>query len=400
MDDFVAASDEPESASASGPAEALPLDILDAVNADLKFAINRIVFKDIEANNFTASLTAGSGRFTLSDTALKLADGALTAELSGQKQGKALATEGKFAAKGVEAAQLIAMVSDLDLLEGAANTAIAFNSRGVTSDEIAANLSLTGSMDAPELVLKGIDIVDRFCGVLDTLEKVPQNSDDWRSLAMNQLEKRYGSSSTSPVTTPNDPAASLSASAAKTQRTQFKPIDMRFSLKGPAAEIGELKADLESIEARASGKFNTKSLDFRVPFTLQIADFAKGIERCVKIPDYVRRAKIPLVCRGNFASITPSTCVPDVSALRSDAKQYLAGAFEKEKAAVKAEAEAKIAAEKARLDARVAKEKAELEARKEQKKAELEAKLDAERKAAEEKAKDKVKDRLKGLLGG
>ena len=400
LSDFVDTSEDSKQTAAEldQTQQPLPLDLLDAIAAEIKLSVDELSYKEIQAKQLASKISVGNGRFSITDTSFNLADGKVLADLSGQQRNGQLAIEGLVNADSVESSSLLRMVSDVDMLAGSTFTQMKFSSIGSTTQALSDAIKLSGEVNAPQLIVKGVDLVNQFCGVLDIVDSVPKNSEDWKSLAMSQLSKRYPEAG---ATLGAEKPAGRSNDAAKStnEQTEFKPINLSFSLDGAKAQLNKLDASLENIEAKASGRFDTKTLDFRVPFTLRVADFAKGIDRCVNIPEAVRKATIPLVCRGNIASIGPTSCVPDVTALRNSGRSYLDAVVDTKKAEIKAMADAKINAEKARLEAKLDKEKAELEAKRLEKEAELKAELDEKRERAEDKIKEKAKDKLKSLFG-
>ena len=374
-------------------AEELPLDLLDAAALLAKIQVKEITFDKINAKNFRSAIELGSGKFAIRDTALDLADGSVGFTVTGRRKGQNLETSGDFEGSGLESAKMLSMFSDLDMISGVTNTEVKFQSLGNTSEELISNLTLDGTFGSQDMLVKGVDIVSQFCSVLDILESIPDSSADWKQLAVNQISKKFPQAENQNAE--DTQAGRASAKKSGNDRTEFKPISLAFSLQGENARLDNLEASIENIKASANGRFNTKTLDFRVPFTLQVADFAKGVERCVAIPERIRQVKIPLVCRGKLDSIGPTSCVPDVSALRSSGKNYLNAIVDTKKTELKARANAKIEAEKARLDERIAKEKSELKERED----ELKKRIDEKREEAENKAKEKAREKLKSLFG-
>jgi AsmA protein len=345
IDDYLAptadTAEEPAQAAAAGDEEIIPLETLQALQADVRVDFDKLIVGDLPLTQARLRLTADEGLITLESLSANLYDGALATKGTLDARGDTAIISFE---SGVEALPLAPLMKDLELdeklqLTGAINATAKGQTQGLTLNALTDNAKGQARVAGAQVRLAPLNIEQKFCEIVHLVNKTDAPKQVWPNYT--ELSELSGS---------------------------VRLADGVIQVDQMTAGVAQLAVGVEGVVDLADDAYN-----LGLPLTLM--DNQTSPNGCrVKSDFWLDRTLTLLRCRGSLEGLNPvSDCRPDAEGLTKLVRDF--GAYK-----VKEKHGEKIEAAEQKLD---------------EKKDELREKL--QEKIGTEEGK-KVEDRLRRLL--
>jgi len=340
--------------------ELIPVDLIRSLNGHVGVVFEGLTVKKLKIDKIELDSTQANGLVKIYPLRASLYKGDITSKVSLDVRGNTPVVDISPAIDGVQIQPLLVDFMDMDKIAGATYLNGDLSARGNQIDALMSSLQGDLLVEIKNGALVGTNLTKTVCEGIAAIRKESINDD------------QFG---------PDTPF--------ETMRFPAHIVNGKVSTPG-------LKISSAGIQVTGDGVVSLpdSSLDYQANVGIAGSELDKACRVNVKLT----KLAFPIVCKGQFSDDPAGLCRPDIKGfgtLFADlAKDELKLKLDVEKARLKekeaelkAELEVKKQAEKARLEAKLAAEKARLK-----------AELDEKRQAEAERAKEKLKEKLKSLF--
>ena len=340
--------------------ELIPVDLIRSLNGHVGVVFEGLTVKKLKIDKIELDSTQANGLVKIYPLRASLYKGDITSKVSLDVRGNTPVVDISPAIDGVQIQPLLVDFMDMDKIAGATYLNGDLSARGNQIDALMSSLQGDLLVEIKNGALVGTNLTKTVCEGIAAIRKESINDD------------QFG---------PDTPF--------ETMRFPAHIVNGKVSTPG-------LKISSAGIQVTGDGVVSLpdSSLDYQANVGIAGSELDKACRVNVKLT----KLAFPIVCKGQFSDDPAGLCRPDIKGfgtLFADlAKDELKLKLDVEKARLKekeaelkAELEVKKQAEKARLEAKLAAEKARLK-----------AEFDEKRQAEAERAKEKLKEKLKSLF--
>lgn len=340
--------------------ELIPVDLIRSLNGHVGVVFEGLTVKKLKIDKIELDSTQANGLVKIYPLRASLYKGDITSKVSLDVRGNTPVVDISPAIDGVQIQPLLVDFMDMDKIAGATYLNGDLSARGNQIDALMSSLQGDLLVEIKNGALVGTNLTKTVCEGIAAIRKESINDD------------QFG---------PDTPF--------ETMRFPAHIVNGKVSTPG-------LKISSAGIQVTGDGMVSLpdSSLDYQANVGVAGSELDKACRVNVKLT----KLAFPIVCKGQFSDDPAGLCRPDIKGfgkLFADlAKDELKLKLDVEKARLKekeaelkAELEVKKQAEKDRLEAKLAAEKARLK-----------AELDEKRQAEAERAKEKLKEKLKSLF--
>ena len=340
--------------------ELIPVDLIRSLNGHVGVVFEGLMVKKLKIDKIELDSTQANGLVKIYPLRASLYKGSVTSKVSLDVRGNTPVVDISPAIDGVQIQPLLVDFMDMDKIAGATYLNGDLSARGNQIDALMSSLQGDLLVEIKNGALVGTNLTKTVCEGIAAIRKESINDD------------QFG---------PDTPF--------ETMRFPAHIVNGKVSTPG-------LKISSAGIQVTGDGVVSLpdSSLDYQANVGIAGSELDKACRVNVKLT----KLAFPIVCKGQFSDDPAGLCRPDIKGfgkLFADlAKDELKLKLDVEKARLKekeaelkAELEVKKQAEKARLETKLAAEKARLK-----------AELDEKRQAEAERAKEKLKEKLKSLF--
>lgn len=340
--------------------ELIPVDLIRSLNGHVGVVFEGLTVKKLKIDKIELDSTQANGLVKIYPLRASLYKGDITSKVSLDVRGNTPVVDISPAIDGVQIQPLLVDFMDMDKIAGATYLNGDLSARGNQIDALMSSLQGDLLVEIKNGALVGTNLTKTVCEGIAAIRKESINDD------------QFG---------PDTPF--------ETMRFPAHIVNGKVSTPG-------LKISSAGIQVTGDGVVSLpdSSLDYQANVGIAGSELDKACRVNVKLT----KLAFPIVCKGQFSDDPAGLCRPDIKGfgkLFADlAKDELKLKLDVEKARLKekeaelkAELEVKKQAEKARLETKLAAEKARLK-----------AELDEKRQAEAERAKEKLKEKLKSLF--
>jgi AsmA protein len=331
----------------------LPLDLIRKLDVEGEFSVDKIKVSELSASNIVIPLKAKSGVVSLNGIKASMYDGKFNSAVSLNASSNKPVYAVKAKLEGIESEPLLAdLLQDKAPLSGKGNFSADITTAGVSVNGLKAKLNGGYSLSFVDGALVGINIGHK-------LRKA-------RAMIKGKKIKQED----------------------QNKKTDFSALSMSgvFTNGVLFSDDLDVRAPVLRLGGKGSVDLNKEYVDYKLRTLL--TDTAKG--QGGKDKSDLGGLKLSVPIRGHFDELSADFTSAIMQAAKDDFNEKLKGAKDK----VKAQLKAKTDAAKAKLKAKENQAKAKLKVKENKAKAELKAKQQQQL----DKAKDKLKGKLKGIF--
>ncbi|WP_339719867.1 AsmA family protein [Marinomonas primoryensis] len=346
--------------NSSDVGELIPVDLIRSLNGHVGVVFEGLTVKKLRIDKIELDSTQANGLVKIYPLRASLYKGDITSKVSLDVRGNTPVVDISPAIDGVQIQPLLVDFMDMDKIAGATYLNGELSARGNQIDALMSSLQGDLLVEIKNGALVGTNLTKTVCEGIAAIRKESIKED------------QFG---------PDTPF--------ETMRFPAHIVNGKVSTPG-------LKISSAGIQVTGDGVVSLpdSSLDYQA----NVGVAGSELDKACRVNAKLTKLAFPIVCKGQFSDDPAGLCRPDIKGFgklfANLAKDELKLKLEAEKvrlkekgAELKAELEVKKQAEKARLEAKLATEKARLK-----------AELDETRQAEAERAKEKLKEKLKSLF--
>ena len=346
--------------NSSDVGELIPVDLIRSLNGHVGVVFEGLTVKKLKIDKIELDSTQANGLVKIYPLRASLYKGDITSKVSLDVRGNTPVVDISPAIDGVQIQPLLVDFMDMDKIAGATYLNGELSARGNQIDALMSSLQGDLLVEIKNGALVGTNLTKTVCEGIAAIRKESIKED------------QFG---------PDTPF--------ETMRFPAHIVNGKVSTPG-------LKISSAGIQVTGDGVVSLpdSSLDYQA----NVGVAGSELDKACRVNAKLTKLAFPIVCKGQFSDDPAGLCRPDIKGFgklfANLAKDELKLKLEAEKvrlkekgAELKAELEMKKQTEKARLEAKLATEKARLK-----------AELDEKRQAEAERAKEKLKEKLKSLF--
>jgi AsmA protein len=346
--------------NSSDVGELIPVDLIRSLNGHVGVVFEGLTVKRIKIDKIELDSTQARGLVKIYPLRAALYKGNITSKVSLDVRGNTPIVDISPAIDGVQIQPLLVDFMDMDKIAGATYLNGELSARGNQIDALMSSLQGDLLVEIKNGALVGTNLTKTVCEGIAAIRKESINED------------QFG---------PDTPF--------ETMRFPAHIVNGKVSTPG-------LKISSAGIQVTGDGVISLPDSSLNYQANVGIA--GSELDKACRVNAKLTKLAFPIVCKGQFSDDPAGLCRPDIKGFgklfANLAKDELKLKLEAEKvrlkekeAELKAELEVKKQAEKARLETKLATEKARLK-----------AEFDEKRQAEAERAKEKLKEKLKSLF--
>lgn len=323
----------------------IPIDVIRTLNGHVGLVFENLTAKKLKVDKIELDSTQSNGLVKVSPLRASLYKGTVSSKASLDVRGITPVFNISPVIDGVQIQPLLVDFMELDKIAGATYLNGELKAKGNSVDDLMSSLQGDLLIDIKKGALVGTNLTKTVCEGIAATRK--EKIDD----------QQYG---------PDTPF--------ETMRFPAHIVNGRVSTPG-------LKISSAGIQVTGDGVVSLpdSSLDYQA----NVGIAGSSLDKACRVNEKVTQLAFPIVCKGKFSDDPAGLCRPDIKGF---GKLFADLA--------KDELNLKLDAEKARLKEKETDAKAKIDAEK----ARLKAELEEKRKAEEERAKEKLKEKLKNLF--
>lgn len=323
----------------------IPIDVIRTLNGHVGLVFENLTAKKLKVDKIELDSTQSNGLIKVSPLRASLYKGAMSSKASLDVRGITPVFNISPVIDGVQIQPLLVDFMELDKIAGATYLNGELKAKGNSVDDLMSSLQGDLLIDIKKGALVGTNLTKTVCEGIAATRK--EKIDD----------QQFG---------PDTPF--------ETMRFPAHIVNGRVSTPG-------LKISSAGIQVTGDGVVSLpdSSLDYQA----NVGIAGSSLDKACRVNEKVTQLAFPIVCKGKFSDDPAGLCRPDIKGF---GKLFADLA--------KDELNQKLDAEKARLKEKEAEAKVKIDAEK----ARLKAELEEKRKAEEERAKEKLKEKLKNLF--
>lgn len=335
--------------SSKDDSDLLPVELLRSLNGHVGLVFENITVKNLKIDKIELDSTQANGLIKVSPLHASLYKGNVSSTMNVDVRGRVPSIDIVPSIEGVQIQPLLVDFMDMDKIAGATYLTGELSAKGNRIDSLMSSLQGDLLIDIKNGALVGTNLTKTVCEGIATIRKDKID------------EQKFG---------PDTPF--------ETMRFPARIMNGQVSTPG-------LKISSAGVQVTGNGivSLPNSSLDYQA----NVAIAGSTLDQACQVNEKVTQLAFPIVCKGQFSDDPAGLCRPDIKGFG----QLFADL-------AKAELAEKAAEEKARLQEKVDAEKARLKSKVEEEKARLKAEFDEKRQAEEERAKEKLKEKLKSLF--
>jgi len=296
LDRYLPATSAGNSGSAATSADQeLPFDALRGIKANAQISLDRLRYRGLDIGAISITAQDDDGLLRIPAVAASIGQGKVSGAGNLDARKRSPLADARLDAVNIDVGELLKKFADFSQIQGLASGSVNLKSRGNTAQQLRENVVAGATIQSQQLQLTPINLVKTFCEAVNLLDGKQSPQREWSKL------------------------------------TRFAPLSVDIELKNEDLALRTLDASIEKLQAKASGNLNIGSGTFDVPVSLQLANFASGVEGCTVISDKWRKQILPLRCKGLLAKLGVDTCKPDMEILRAKLKDNAKREVEKKK---------------------------------------------------------------------
>jgi AsmA protein len=333
----------------SDTSDLIPVELIRRLNGHVGLVFEDIIVKKLKIDKIELDSTQANGLIRVSPLHVSLYKGNVSSTMNLDVRGRVPSIDIVPSIDGVQIQPLLVDFMDMDKIAGATYLNGELSAKGNRIDSLMSSLQGDLLIDIKNGALVGTNLTKTVCEGIATIRK--DNID----------EQKFG---------PDTPFETM----------RFPAHIMNGQVSTPG-----LKISSAGVQVTGNGVVSLpdSSLDYRA----DVGIAGSALDQACRVNEKVTRLAFPIVCKGQFSDDPAGLCRPDIKGFG----QLFADL-------AKAELAEKAAEEKARLQEKVDAEKARLKSKVEEEKARLKVEFDEKRRAEEERAKEKLKEKLKSLF--
>lgn len=323
----------------------IPIDVIRTLNGHVGLVFENLTAKKLKVDKIELDSTQSNGLVKVSPLRASLYKGTVSSKASLDVRGITPVFNISPVIDGVQIQPLLVDFMELDKIAGATYLNGELKAKGNSVDDLMSSLQGDLLIDIKKGALVGTNLTKTVCEGIAATRK--EKIDD----------QQFG---------PDTPF--------ETMRFPAHIVNGRVSTPG-------LKISSAGIQVTGDGVVSLpdSSLDYQA----NVGIAGSSLDKACRVNEKVTQLAFPIVCKGKFSDDPAGLCRPDIKGF---GKLFADLA--------KDELNLKLDAEKARLKEKETEAKAKIDAEK----ARLKAELEEKRKAEEERAKEKLKEKLKNLF--
>jgi len=305
VDDYLAPTEEESTTTASttGDEELIPLETLQALDADVSVDFAQVVVADIPLKKVSLRTTAKNGLITLGTAQADVYNGLVAA--NGNLDGRGDTAIIRFDSK-VDNVQLEPFFADMELNEninftGAINATASGNTRGVTFNQLLDALVANANISGAQVRFYPLNIEQKFCQMINLVNRTDASQQEWPEF------------------------------------TEMKDLSGKITMAKRVITVESFNAGIAQLMLGTTGTVSLASdqYDFQLPLKLipsettttsdgETTAAATSAQGCIIGNNYwLNRSLSLLRCQGSLAEMNPvSDCRPDSKALTSLTKDF------------------------------------------------------------------------------
>lgn len=253
--------------------EPLPLEFLEALNADVAVTLGQLIHEQIQVDTIAINASARPGQVTLRSLSANLYEGSLA--VNGELRagsGDSTVTVSATLAQ-VALTPLLSAFADEQRLSGTAAINVNASTQGQSLRDWQEALSATYDLSASALQVSEFDIERNICELTALINREPLPQYDWKNYSALQDVKVTG------------------------------------QLNGRQWSLSQIQAGVEELSLRAKGGGDYRSGDFDLRGDVVVP--SSDDQRLCRVNRRWRDRPLPLRCKGNIDAVSTSTCGPD-----------------------------------------------------------------------------------------
>ncbi|WP_111637747.1 AsmA family protein [Marinomonas shanghaiensis] len=327
----------------------IPVELIRGLNGHVGLVFENITFKKLKIDKIELDSTQANGLVRVSPLKASLYKGSVSSTMNLDVRGRVPSIDIVPSIEGVQIQPLLVDFMDMDKIAGATYLNGELSAKGNRIDSLMSSLQGDLLIDIKKGALVGTNLTKTVCEGIATIRKDKID------------EQKFG---------PDTPF--------ETMRFPARIVDGQVSTPG-------LKISSAGVQVTGNGVVSlpNSSLDYQA----NVAIAGSTLDQACQVNEKVTQLAFPIVCKGQFSDDPAGLCRPDIKGFG----QLFADL-------AKAELAEKAAEEKARLKEKAEAEKERLKNKVDDEKARLKAEFEEKRQAEEERAKEKLKEKLKSLF--
>jgi|GEM_PF-1295493 len=327
----------------------IPVELIRGLNGHVGLVFENITFKKLKIDKIELDSTQANGLVRVSPLKASLYKGSMSSTMNLDVRGRVPSIDIVPSIEGVQIQPLLVDFMDMDKIAGATYLNGELGAKGNRIDSLMSSLQGDLLIDIKKGALVGTNLTKTVCEGIATIRKDKID------------EQKFG---------PDTPF--------ETMRFPARIVDGQVSTPG-------LKISSAGVQVTGNGVVSlpNSSLDYQA----NVAIAGSTLDQACQVNEKVTQLAFPIVCKGQFSDDPAGLCRPDIKGFG----QLFADL-------AKAELAEKAAEEKARLKEKAEAEKERLKNKVDDEKARLKAEFEEKRQAEEERAKEKLKEKLKSLF--
>ncbi|WP_417528555.1 AsmA family protein [Marinomonas shanghaiensis] len=327
----------------------IPVELIRGLNGHVGLVFENITFKKLKIDKIELDSTQANGLVRVSPLKASLYKGSMSSTMNLDVRGRVPSIDIVPSIEGVQIQPLLVDFMDMDKIAGATYLNGELSAKGNRIDSLMSSLQGDLLIDIKKGALVGTNLTKTVCEGIATIRKDKID------------ELKFG---------PDTPF--------ETMRFPARIVDGQVSTPG-------LKISSAGVQVTGNGVVSlpNSSLDYQA----NVAIAGSTLDQACQVNEKVTQLAFPIVCKGQFSDDPAGLCRPDIKGFG----QLFADL-------AKAELAEKAAEEKARLKEKAEAEKERLKNKVDDEKARLKAEFEEKRQAEEERAKEKLKEKLKSLF--
>jgi AsmA protein len=327
----------------------IPVELIRGLNGHVGLVFENITFKKLKIDKIELDSTQANGLVRVSPLKASLYKGSMSSTMNLDVRGRVPSIDIVPSIEGVQIQPLLVDFMDMDKIAGATYLNGELSAKGNRIDSLMSSLQGDLLIDIKKGALVGTNLTKTVCEGIATIRKDKID------------EQKFG---------PDTPF--------ETMRFPARIVDGQVSTPG-------LKISSAGVQVTGNGVVSlpNSSLDYQA----NVAIAGSTLDQACQVNEKVTQLAFPIVCKGQFSDDPAGLCRPDIKGFG----QLFADL-------AKAELAEKAAEEKARLKEKAEAEKERLKNKVDDEKARLKAEFEEKRQAEEERAKEKLKEKLKSLF--
>lgn len=255
-------------------AETLDLSPVRTINGELSLSIKALQGYGLQFNDAVVELEATAGVVSLRQFQAGFYQG--TVSIKGSLDARAdearVRAEGKL--QDVALKPVLQILADEDQLAGVVSGDWKLTAAGDRFSSLQNSLSVSAQVNARQITLAGVDVERTACELAALVNSKPVPNLPWKGA------------------------------------TTLRDVSVSTAMLRDKLTVKQLQAGVENIGLVARGELNLSSGEFDIPASVAFVGAVDETRKC-QVRERWRNRPLPIICRGEMASLSARTCLPD-----------------------------------------------------------------------------------------